>query len=169
LADIGFSGPFFRHFGLDPVPAEIMRQEAPAVYEWTARLWNSQLESHTGSLLQGVPGDWGPILDEIGTHYLPYLCANIDAVAAGHERFDTVVGGVKYRRARWSKYRVWCLKILRAHFDSLNSADRDIAQALLEKHGCWEPLWRHPQLPIDDDLCGRLPFHADAKMIAVNE
>ncbi len=40
LADIGLSGPFFRHFALDPIPQEIMRQQAPAVYEWVARLWN---------------------------------------------------------------------------------------------------------------------------------
>ena len=26
IADIGFSGPFFRHFALDPVPLEIIRQ-----------------------------------------------------------------------------------------------------------------------------------------------
>jgi glutathione S-transferase len=55
LADIGFSGPFFRHFGLDPVPAEIMRQQAPAVWEWAARLWNARLGDSSGSLLQGIP------------------------------------------------------------------------------------------------------------------
>jgi glutathione S-transferase len=37
LADIGLSGPFFRHFALDPVPLEIIRQQAPAVLEWVAR------------------------------------------------------------------------------------------------------------------------------------
>ena len=29
LADIGFSGPFFRHFALDPIPLQILRHTAP--------------------------------------------------------------------------------------------------------------------------------------------
>ena len=167
LADIGFSGPFFRHFALDPVPAEIMRQQAPAVWEWAARLWNARLGEGSGALLQGVPADWGPILEEIGRQYLPYLCANVDAVAARQQRFDAEIGGVQYRGARWSKYRVWCLQQLRDHFKALTPADQDRAQVLLTQHGCWEPLWQHTELPLEPDFCGRLPFHADAKMIDV--
>lgn len=169
LADIGFSGPFFRHFGLDPVPAEIMRQEAPAVWEWAARLWNTRLQDCSGALLQGIPADWGPIFDEIGRQYLPYLCANVDAVTAGRKRFDANIDGVQYRGARWSKYRVWCLQQLRVHFKALASSDQVKAQALLEQYGCWEPLWRHGQLPIDAGFCEQLPFHVDAKMIEVYE
>jgi glutathione S-transferase len=167
LADIGFSGPVFRHFGLDPVPAEIMRQQAPAVWEWAARLWNTRLDDGSGSLLQGVPADWGPILDEIGRQYLPYMCANVDAVTAGQQRFDAEIDGVRYRGARWSRYRVWCLQQLRNHFKALTSTDQDAAQARLTQHGCWEPLWRHADLPLDPGFCQRLPFHADAKMIDV--
>ena len=169
LADIGFTGPFFRHFGLDPVPAEIMRQQAPAVWEWLARSWNRRLEDSDGGLLDGVPPDWGPILDEIGGHYLPYLCANLEAIVAGEQRFDADIGGVSYRGARSSKYRVWVLKRLREHFDDLGGEARDAARPLLEQHRCWEPLWRHHELPVGDEFCGRLPFHADAKMIDVYE
>jgi glutathione S-transferase len=167
LADVGFSGPFFRHFGLDPVPAEIMRQRAPAVNAWLGRLWNTRLCNHSGSSLQGAPENWGEILDEIGGQYLPYLCANVDAVAAGQRRFDTEIGGVKYRGARWSRYRVWCLQQLRDHYHALSEPDRKTAEDLLRKHGCWEPLWRHGQLPIDELTCSQLPFHVDVKMIDV--
>lgn len=167
LADIGFSGPFFRHFGLDPVPAEILRQRAPAVAEWMARLWNTRLENNAGALVEGIPSDWGPILDEVGHHYLPYLCANTDAVLAGHRVFDAEIGGVKYRRARWSKYRVWCLQQLRDHFHAMPESDQKIAQQLMQQHNCWEPLWRHATLPVDDTLCAKLPFYVDAKMIDV--
>ncbi|MEP5766349.1 MAG: glutathione S-transferase family protein [Halieaceae bacterium] len=169
LADIGFSGPMFRHFGLDPIPAEIMRRQAPAVWEWAARLWNTRLEDCDGELLTGVPADWGPILDEIGEHYLPYLCANVDAVVAGKKSFDAEIGGVHYRGARWSKYRVWCLQQLRDHFNALPEVEQSTAQALLEQHGCWEPLWRQPELPMDDDLCSQLPFYVDAKMIDIHK
>lgn len=167
LADIGFSGPLFRHFALDPVPAEIMRREAPAVFEWVARMWNSSLDGHTGALVDGIPSDWGPILDEIGQCYLPYLCANIDAVAAGKRRFSTEVGGVSYERARWSPYRVWCMRKLRDHFEALSPGDQETAGALLQQHGCWEPLWRHGELPVNEEFCGGLPFRVDAKMIDV--
>lgn len=37
LADIAFMGPMFRHFSQDPDPAEIMRQQAPAVAERVQR------------------------------------------------------------------------------------------------------------------------------------
>ncbi|MBK6508684.1 MAG: glutathione S-transferase family protein [Haliea sp.] len=167
LADIGFSGPFFRHFGLDPVPAQIMRQSAPAVWEWIARLWNYGQQTDAGALLQGIPADWGTILRDIGEHYLPYLCANVDAVAAGRRRFDADIGGVRYRKARWSHYRVWCLQQLRMHYRALPPDDQSTARDLLEQYNCWEPLWRHAQLPIDVGLCSHLPFTADAKMIDV--
>eukprot|EP01126_Amoeba_proteus_P031691 TRINITY_DN3102_c0_g2_i2.p1 TRINITY_DN3102_c0_g2~~TRINITY_DN3102_c0_g2_i2.p1 ORF type:complete len:310 (+),score=42.86 TRINITY_DN3102_c0_g2_i2:37-966(+) len=42
IADFGFYGPFFRHFSLDPTPSKIMINEAPAVFEWVSRLWNTK-------------------------------------------------------------------------------------------------------------------------------
>ena len=67
------------------------------------------------------------------------------------------------------KKPVWCLQQLRGQFDALDADDRDRAQSLLQKHGCWEPLWRHPEFPVPAGLCSGLPFHADAKMIGVYE
>lgn len=168
LADIGFSGPFFRHFALDPVPLEIIRQQAPAVLEWVARLWNTRLEDCQGQWLEGIPDDLGPLLDEIGSAYLPYLCANVDAVKAGHERFDVQVAGVQYTGARMSRYRVWCLDQLRSHFKALPDAEQANAQKLLESHACWEPLWRQEQLPLLPGQEQQLPFRADTKMLSVN-
>ena len=171
LADIGLSGPFFRHFGLDPIPQEIMRREAPAVFEWVARLWNSRMEDCTGAWVTGVPDDLGPLLNEIGCAYLPYLCANVEAVASGATRFDAEIGGVAYRGARYSRYRVWCLQELRSHFEALPKDAQGAAQELLDKHGCWEPLWRNQTVPLPL-LPGQeqdLPFKGSSKMIGVNE
>ncbi len=167
LADIAFSGPFFRHFGLDPVPAQIMQNTAPAVFHWMARMWDTSLKTCTGNLLDGIPSDWEPLLSEIGTSYLPYLCANVDAVEQGNKRFNVEVGGVSYRGAIWSPYRVWCLAQLRSHFNSLAPGQQETARALLTKSGCWEPLWHHNELPIEKEFCSKLPFHADAKMIDI--
>jgi glutathione S-transferase len=169
LADVGFSGPFFRHFALDPVPLEILRNRAPAVLEWVARLWNTSPDGSTGDWLAGVPDDLGPILDEIGSSYLPYLCANVDAVAAGKTRFDADIGGVSYRGARYSRYRVWCLQQLRVRYEALPPGARDTARALLEQHHCWEPLWRQEALPLLPGQEQGLPFRASSKMVGVNE
>jgi glutathione S-transferase len=169
LADIGLSGPFFRHFGLDPIPLEIMRQRAPAVFAWVARLWNTRAEHCTGAWPTEVPADLGPLLDDIGSAYLPYLCANAEAVARGSARFDVTIAGVSYRGARHSRYRVWCLQQLRAHYQQLPGDAQVAARELLERHGCWEPLWRNPSLPLLPGQDQDLPFRATTKMLAVND
>jgi glutathione S-transferase len=87
LADFGFFGPMFRHFSMDPPSARIMRETAPGVFEWVARVWNARASVTGGELLEHVPDDWGPILDSIGTAYLPYLCANAEAWKAGQSHF----------------------------------------------------------------------------------
>jgi len=169
LADIGLAGPFFRHFALDPVPLEIIRHQAPAVLEWVARLWNTRMSECTGEWVQGIPDDLGPLLNDIGDSYLPYLCANVDAVTAGRKRFDVEVGGVAYRGARYSRYRVWCLQELRSHYLALPEQSQVEAQELLQGHSCWEPLWRQEQLPLLPGQEKDLPFRGDTKMVSVNE
>ena len=169
LADIGLSGPFFRHFALDPVPLEIIRQQAPAVLEWVARLWNTRLDRCEGHWVTGLPEDLGPLLDEIGSNYLPYLCANVGAVASGKKRFDAEIDGVAYRGARYSHYRVWCLQELRKHYRALPENARGAARGLLEKHGCWEPLWRNESLPLLSGQEHDLPFRGSTKMVGVND
>lgn len=169
LADIGFSGPFFRHFALDPVPLEILRNRAPAVLLWVARLWNSRPDTLAGDWLSGIPDDLGPLLDEMGRAYLPYLCANVEAVRAGKRRFDAEIDGVPYRRARYSRYRVWCLAELRRHVEELPGDARQDAEALLRRHGCWEPLFRAQDLPLLPGQESELPFRADTKMVAAND
>jgi len=143
LADFGFFASIFRHFSQDPTPSDLMREHAPAVFEWQARLWNeraSQLESQI--LIPGIPEDWGPILDEIGSTYLPYLCANSEAWKAGQKRHDVEIQGVHYQNLPVSQYRVWCLEQLRSHFEALPEEVQAQARGLLEGHGCWEPLFR---------------------------
>jgi len=90
-------------------------------------------------------------------------------VRDGRRRFDTEVNAVRYRGARYSRYRVACLRDLRRHFAVLPEAVQAQARGLLEKHGCWEPLWRATQLPLLPGQDERLPFRGDSKMIAANE
>ncbi len=142
LADFGFFAPIFRHYSQDPTPAEIMRQRGPAVFEWQARLWNARASESEGGWVEGIPDDLGPILDEIGSAYLPYLCANAEGWKAGQRRHDALIQGVPYCNLPVSQYRVWCLERLREHFEGLPGAAKQDARKLLEAHDCWEPLWR---------------------------
>ncbi len=164
LVDIAFTGPFFRHFSQDPVPAEIMKQRAPAVWEWVARMWNCH--GHVqGDWLLGIPADWSPWLREIGTVYLPYLSANALAVQAGNKRFSPTVDGVTYAGARVSPYRVWCLEELRRQYLALPEAPRAEVQNILQRHDCWEPLWRIETLNSGVNEGVTLPFSCTDKMV----
>jgi glutathione S-transferase len=165
LADIAFMGPFFRHFSQDPVAAEIMRQQAPAVWEWVTRMWNNRSEKTAGDWLDGVPEDWNPILDDIGKVYLPYLCDNALAVKAGKKRFQVTAGGATYPNARTSAYRIWCVEQLRAQFDALSPDHQGVVKARLEQHHCWEPLWRIENLDSGVNRNVTLPFACSDKMV----
>ena len=159
LADFGFFASMFRHFAQDPTASELMRGRAPAVHEWQARLWNARASRLRGSLVAGIPEDWSPILREIGSAYLPFLNANAAAWQAGQRRFDATIQGVHYRRMPVSQYRVWCLEQLRAHFEALAEPANAAARALLEEHGCMEPL--HTVKAVDSryDPERRVPFY----------
>ncbi len=169
LADIGFSGPFFRHFALDPVPLEILRNRAPAVLEWVARLWGAKIPEGQLGYSREALELLEPLLKDVGQSYLPYLNANVDAVASGRKRFDVSIKGADYKGARVSQYRVWCLQQLRDHFETVPKSDQPELRALLEKTDCWQPLWHKQSLPLKGDQESNLPFQADFKMIAANE
>jgi len=158
LADFGFFASMFRHFGLDPTPSAIMRNRAPAVWEWVARMWNVRARRTRGTVPTSIPDDWAPILDEVGSAYLPYLCANAEAWKAKRRRFEVTIQGAGYERLPTSQYRVWCLERLRTHFNGLAEDPRRQARALLEHHGCWEPLWRVAEPRSGHDADGRAPF-----------
>jgi glutathione S-transferase len=158
LGDYGFFASMFRHFSQDPTPAELMRKRAPAVFAWQARLWNARASHTSGDLVSGIPTDLEPLLVDLGRTYLPYLCANATAWRARKRRHEAEIEGVQYRALPVSQYRVWCLERLRAHYEALDEPVRAEARGLLERNGCWEPLWRIESLDSRYDLEGRVPF-----------
>jgi glutathione S-transferase len=164
LADFGFFASMFRHFGIDPTASTIMRDRAPGVYAWVARLWNARAGVTIGPLVAGVPGDWAPLLDDVGAAYLPYLCANAEAWKSRRRRFDVTIQGTTYRRVPTSRYRVWCLEELRRHFEALPPSVRGDARDLLGRHGAWEPLWRVDAPASGHDPERRAPFARGLKV-----
>ncbi len=139
LADFGFFASMFRHFSQDPTPADIMRERAPGVFEWQARLWHARASDIQGELQPGVPADVYPFLEDAANNYLPYLNANTRAFQQRASTMQFDVEGVRYLNVPVSQYRVWCLQELRRHFDELPAAVQHQTQALLEQTGCWAP------------------------------
>jgi len=144
LADFGFFASMFRHFSLDPTPSRIMRDRAPAVYAWVARLWNARSSRLRGEWSQAgtIPAVWRELLRDAGETYLPYLHANAVAWRERRSRLDCSVQGVTYLRLPVVRYRVWCRERLQEHYEALPADEQSAAKELLEQCGAWEPLWR---------------------------
>ena len=75
----------------------------------------------------------------------PLFCPDVTIQGAGYERLPT------------SRCRVWCLERLRAYVNGLAEDPRHQARALLERHGCWEPLWRVAEPRSGHDADRRAP------------
>lgn len=144
-----------------------MRETAPAVHEWTARMWNARASRDAAPLLDEVPEDWNPILRSIGTAYLPYLAANARAWDAKQSHFDIDIEGASYRQIRTAAYRVWCLEELRRHFEELGEPHQETVRARLEVNGCWSPLWEADARPSGVDPNREAPFAGGHSMTGV--
>ncbi len=157
LADFGMMGPMFRHYGQDPTPQEIMRNTAPAVFEWVARMWHGQNQDQPKFVSQ-IPSDAAPLLKEICETHLVQLTANAEAFARDEERFDMTVQGCDYQDIAVSRYRVWCLEELRHRFDLLSADQQKTVKALLP-FGNAEVLWDTQVLAQSDyNRDNHLPF-----------
>ena len=157
LADYGMMGPMFRHYGQDPTPQEIMRNTAPLVFEWVARMWRAQ-QPEQPQFCSEVPSDAAPLLKEICETHLVQLIANADAFAAGADRFDMTVQGCDYKDIAVSRYRVWCLEELRRRFAALSAEHKAKVKALLPFEQA-EVLWADEIAAVSDyNRDNHLPF-----------
>jgi len=156
-ADFGFFASMFRHFFCDPHSGRIMRERAPAVQEWVARMWNTTPARFAGAPLPDTLLPLlEPLLNAVADVYLPYLAANEEAYAAKQKSVSYEAQGV-----RWSEptkpYRVWCLHELRRQLSLLDddakagvrrALNRDRAFAILERTSTAAPPPGLGELPI---------------------
>jgi glutathione S-transferase len=143
-ADFGLFGPMFRHFASDPTPAALMRERAPSVLAWTARLWNldpGRIAAHP--LPETAPDDLDPLLRLAAGDHLAELSANAEAAAAGRREARFRRRGVDWRLPV-SPYRVHCLSELQAAFSAL---DPDVRTQVLERLGPESHLLAEPRGP----------------------
>lgn len=124
IADFGMMAPMFRHFSEDPTPAEIMRERAPNVYEWVARVWNANPDSFGVELIKDIDDALAAFLIEISETNLEQHRQNAEAFKRGDKRFDLTVQGHRYRNVPCSRYRVWCLEELRRAWMDLSESEQ---------------------------------------------
>jgi glutathione S-transferase len=130
-ADFGFFGSMFRHFFSDPAPARILRERAPNVQEWVARMWSLRPDRFAAlPAPETIPDDLGALLDAIRGVYLPYLDANAAAYARGDEVVTYTVASTTYSDPV-KPYRVWCRDRLQSRLTGLDGAARaEVERAL---------------------------------------
>lgn len=133
IADIGMMGPMLRHFGQDPTPTAIMRNEWPAIAEWVARVWNAHATTRDTALLDAIPDDTGLMLREVAETHMVQQRENTLAFGNGQTHFEMTVQGCHYKKVPVSRYRVYCLERLREQFQELNAEHQNKVQALLSR------------------------------------
>jgi len=159
IADFGMMGPMFRHFSMDPHPAEIMRARAPGVYEWVSRVWNSKVSDDAPNLIDDVDDELAGLLNECCETNLAQHRQNAEVFGNSTSRYDLDVQGVTYEKVPSSRYRVWCLEELRREWDALDSVVQGKLKATLT---CPEAavLWDGSEFaPSDYDTDRKAPFN----------
>lgn len=159
IADLGFVGPMFRHFALDPTPAERMRRRAPRVYAWVARMWAADSGNAARPLVPSIDPPLAALLREACETHLVQLRENAAAWDRGASHFSQTIQGCRYERLPVSRYRVWCLEELRRHWRALDEPARaTVAAHLVEPHAA--VLWQdEPVARSDYDPERRAPFN----------
>jgi glutathione S-transferase len=137
IADFGYFGSMFRHFGNDPDSSEIMRRQAPNTYEWLARLWNVKPYKLPKEQEWVWPRGqhWHALLKRLTTDYLPYLHQNAVAFRDRKERFDHVGNTFTFVDTKTTLYRVWCREVLQKRYKALALEDKDRVDELFSPYG----------------------------------
>jgi glutathione S-transferase len=161
IADFGLMGPMLRHFGQDPTPADLMRDSAPNVAAWVMRVWSATPQNTRPVLVKCVPDDLAPLLGDITSTHLVQLRENARAFARGARRFSQTVQGCTYTNLPISRYRVWCLEVLRHEFRALPADAQAAVRSLLGGDGGDAAvLWQEQELARSDyDPEGQAPFN----------
>ena len=172
LADFGYFASMFRHFGIDPTPARIMRDTAPAVYEWVARLWNARATAYDGAAWagagSGLPDGLEPLLARAARRYLPALHANARAVAEGRKRYTVSLDGKPYPRLPAVPFLAWRRAVLQQELAGLPVAAAAAVRPILARTGCLEWLERDGVLPARYAEGERLPLCTPRRLGAMS-
>ena len=146
IGDFGFMGPLYAHLGRDPVPRVIMEERGPRTYDWVCRM-NAPVFP-PGEFLAGdeIPETLVPVLETLCRDFYPDVLDVVQQNAAymsenpgqdiprylGMHGFRTGDGAgerIVHSYSQWMFQRAW------DHYQGLAGADRERADALLERVG----------------------------------
>ena len=82
-------------------------------------MWNAEGRTATGTFLSYIPGDLAGLLQEISETHLVQLAANARGWQEKDKKFSMTVQDCAYHKLPVSRYRVYCLEILREQFSQL--------------------------------------------------
>lgn len=127
LADLAFYGQL-KVMSYDPTPMAWLRSDTPYLYRWLDHADDTS----------GVEGDWTEalsvpvkvLLGEVGTTYLPFLKANLDAIEAGEKTFSLSIESATYSQATFG-YQAKCLKMLRQAWSTLDDEQQRLLSDLI--------------------------------------
>ena len=168
IADFGYFGSFFRHFGNDPISAEVIRRQGPNTYEWLARLWNAKFHKIGNEINWQWPSAsyWQPLLERIAKDYLPYLHQNAVAFKSQSKRFDFKGKNLSFPRTITTDYRVWCREEVQREFSELSEADQQRVNDLFESVGGLDAL--HLDGVIESDMSEQFKLPIDPAKVTYN-
>jgi len=156
-ADYGFFASMYRHFFCDPASGRIMRDRAPGVMEWVARMWNLRPEKfEMQAMPDTIEGDLSGLLSAVTKVYLPYLAANEAAYDAGETRVSYQVQGVRFMEPT-KPYRVHCRHALHDALAALGEQDRSRVRDALSNDAAFAVLAAAPAKRVPDAV-GDLPI-----------
>ena len=159
IADFGFMAPMLRHFSQDPTPAELMRNRAPRLYAWVARMWAAGSEHDAAPILSTVDAPLAALLREACETHLVQLRENARAYASGASHFAMEAQGCRYASLPVSRYRVWCLEELRRHWQALDESTQATLRSQLKGDGA-DVLWEsEPAAESGYDTERQAPFN----------
>lgn len=139
LADFAWFGQLSQ-LAVDPTPHDLMRETAPLLMRWLVNIDDAS----------GIDGEWrdpvlaptpatAGLLKLAGEVYLPFLQANAQAIAEGHETFETELMGYAYGQGVF-RYQARCLAELRAAYARLPAEARGQVDPILEEAGALRAL-----------------------------
>lgn len=121
-ADFGFFGPLYPHFACDPTPGAIMRERAPHVHLWVARMLALGPDDFADAPPHDFPpDDLAPVFRVLAEEYLPYLDLNDEAVRRRAKFVHFNSQGATFR-VKPAPYRAACLARLRHRHATLDPA-----------------------------------------------
>ena len=129
--DFGLAAQLYE-CALDPTAGGIMRARYINVLDWCYRMIEPRNDGPFETW-ESLKPTLMPLLENAGSHFLPWSAANAAALEKGAESFSVDLGGQTYTQGP-QKYHAKSLKVLREKYAAV--AERSRLDPILEATGC---------------------------------